>query len=190
MSLKKIEEKIICDAEAQAQKIREQSDKKISEIKEKTKQEMNRITKEYEVEIERTQTEIKRKSLSGAHNEVKLKKEKAKENILKDVLKSAQENLESIDDASYKEILTKYLAEISQDSEGVFVVPANRAKETKEIISDYGFKKNPTKESDKLAGGLIFEGKDIYFDFSFKTLLENKYEENLIELGNILFRDL
>lgn len=179
MALEDIKKKIISDAEAEAQEIKSQTKKQISDLNKSAELEIKQI-KTKSLDLAKIKVQEKAKSAlidQKIKNSNKLLE--AKRQIIDTILEKTLSDLEKISDTDYKILLNRQINKIQSirlDSIKVLC-----AKNKSEIIKAMFEEKKLSsqaifEENDKVQGGFKIKTTDSIIDLSFANMItENKH---------------
>ena len=193
MALKDIEEKIISDAEAEADTI-------ISEAKVKAKEILKKADEEGRSFLEKLLSDAKVSASKEIERGVSLARLSARDKLLSlktrlisEVFEDSIKALRNLSKSDYEAAVLKILALIGPLPAKVNVICAKgREKETEEVIkktkpkTEFAF----SKKTFDGAGGFILSTDEIQINGSFEKLVEELKKENEPEIIRILFASL
>lgn len=175
MGIKEIIARIKEEGAQEIEKINDQYEKRILEIKKNQERESKLF---FDAELENIQKEaedVKRGLILSAKLEKRKKVLQAKRDLMKQVLKEAQKNLKTLLGAEkYSGFLKKGLS-LAQEGDTVFLSAAD-LKEFGDELKKSGAKNLNFKEA-AIQGGMIIEKGSFNYNFSVEALAEKKAEE-------------
>lgn len=185
MSIAEVKNKLVTDTEEKVSRINNDSERKILEIKKDLQAEKKKLEETSLTEIARKLEVKKRKHHSSLSRETKLRTEKAKREIIEDILSSSLLELKGIDDEKLKNFVEKILKEIPKNIKGEVLVPNGKINFFKHLLSSHP--SLSIEESKTIEGGFKVSGIDYLYDFTFTNLLQLKKSDLELKLSRILF---
>ena len=186
MPISDITDKIIEDAKKEAGYIIDAAKVKADEIEKRIERKKKDVIKESESNLQKTILENKRRVVSAANQEVKLRVDNTKREKVDEVFDTALKNILSLPDEEYKTLLKGLLKNIPKDVEGEVFAPKEKVAITKEALKAAGLK-NIVTPTDKFKGGIVITGKDFEYNLTFENILADKKNSLEVEVAKILF---
>jgi len=197
MSAEKITAKILADAQAEAQKIREEAQKRAKEIISRAKKEVGQIREEAQKEAQAQTVEEKKRVLSRAEMEVKRSALKEKQVLIGKVFELALQRVEGMKGGEYSKLMEDLLLKAVEDGDEEVII----SEETKGKLGGgflervnqrlrTGGKKGGlslAEERRQIDSGFILRKGKKEVNCSFESLLGSKREELEGEVARILF---
>ncbi len=197
MAIEKVTAKILADAQAEAQKVREGAKERMGAVISRAKKEALRIGKEAKIEAQAMATEEKRRVLSRAEMEVKRGILKEKQTLIGKVFELALHRVEEMDREEYSRLMEEILVKAVEDGDEQVIISG----EVKGRLGE-GFlegvnqrlraegKKGElslAEENRQIGGGFILRKGKKEINCSFRPLLDSKREDLEGEIARILF---
>lgn len=197
MSAEKITAKILADAQAEAQKIGEEAQKRAKEIISRAKREVGQIREEAQKEAQAQAVEEKKRVLSRAEMEVKRGSLKEKQVLIGKVFELALQRVEGMKGGEYSKLMEDLLLKAVEDGDEEVII----SEETKGKLGGgflervnqrlrTGGKKGEislAEERRQIGSGFILRKGKKEVNCSFESLLGSKREELEGEVARILF---
>ena len=197
MTIKDINEKIISDAQIQADKIITQAEDKTKEIIKKGKEEADNIKNIILGKNNQEASLKKNKILTEANLEARKTILLEKQKIMEDAFNKALESILKLDDKDYHNFIKKLILDnIEKGDETIFIASSDKNKISKDFIEDINKtlevkdKKGELKLSTSylpIQGGVIIGSGKVRKNISLELLLKKVREESEIEIGKYLF---
>lgn len=186
MALSDITNKIHADAEKKQGETIQRAKKLIEQRELESRQECERITREFDQETERLLEKNKQKVTIGAQQESKMYIDSVKRSLIDKVFEDALEKMCISSDDTYSSLLKSLLKNIPKDTHGILKTPENRKKVTQVLVSQTH--PHLTLEVDNsIRGGCVIVGDSFEYDLTFTSLVEDKKDELEIEVSQFLF---
>lgn len=188
MSITDIQNKIIADAEREAEHIAERANMEVNTISADTQVQKDALSKEHEIAVERASQHIEHTTLSEARQTAKRTLEKAQQDILDDVFTRALTTLIELPADEYEKLITTYLEAVPTDTEGTVSFPEKREKETKSALKKCKHTKLDPAPSKDIAGGFIIDGTSAHYNYSFAQVVNEIRRTHTIDIAQRLFK--
>jgi V/A-type H+-transporting ATPase subunit E len=195
MEAEKVVEKILADAEQEAQKIKKQAEEK--EAAEQTEQDkkLSDYKKQTKVLADKAAKDKRTHLLASARMEIAKNLLTEKRKILDEVFNKAQQQLQKLPDDQYLKLMTKLMLKAVETGDEEVIVAKNEKRIDHEFIKQInrqlgpGYKGNLKLSDQKqnLAGGFILKRGKIKNNLSLKVLLNQARKEMEIDLAKELF---
>lgn len=197
MTIKDINEKIISDAQIQADKIITQAEDKAKEIIKKGKEEADNIKNIILGKNNQEASLKKSKILTEANLEARKIILSEKQKIVEGAFNKALESILKLDDKDYRNFIKKLILDnIEKGDETIFIASSDKNKISKDFIEDINKtlevkdKKGELKLSTSylpIKGGVIIGSGKVRKNISLELLLKKVREESEIEICKYLF---
>ncbi|MBW8000940.1 MAG: hypothetical protein FVQ80_02840 [Planctomycetes bacterium] len=195
MDAKGVIDKILSDANAQAEDIKKQAKVKTDAEKQKLDAQINKHEKQTTVLVEKAAEEKKSHILAAARMEIAKEYLAEKRKILDDIFEQAQKKLQNLPEDEYKKICTKLMVQAVESGDEEVVVDVNEKCIDHEFIKlinrelGPGFKGNLRlyDQKEDIGAGFILKRGRIKNNVSMNVLLEQLRKQLEIELANELF---
>lgn len=197
MTIKEIKEKIISDAQINADEIIFQAESRASEIISKGKKEAENIKKDILAKNRQEGLLKKNKILTEANLNAKKTILYEKQFVIESIFKKALENILKLDSREYCKFIKKLiLNNIEKGNEIIYIGEADKKRITKEFIDNINSelgrdgKNGELKLNNsyiKIKGGVIIGSGNIRKNISLELLLQKAREEYEMEISKKLF---
>lgn len=195
MNSERVVEKIHNEAKAEAEKIANAAEEKHSDEREKLEKELSEYREQTKVLAAGAAKDRKLRLLAGARMEVGKENLATKRQLLDEVFSAAAQQLKSLDDNQYREMMTKLMLKAVQTGDEEIIVGKNETRIDQGFIKQInrklgaGFKGNLrlSEQREDIDGGFILKRGKIKTNVSFEVLLAQAREELEIELAKELF---
>jgi V/A-type H+-transporting ATPase subunit E len=197
MTIKDINEKIISDAQIQADKIITQAENKAKEIIKKGKEETDNIKNIALGKINQERLLKKSKILTEANLEARKTILLEKQKIMEGAFNKALESILKLDDKDYRNFIKKLILDnIEKGDETIFIASSDKNKISKDFIEDINKTLEVKDKKDELKlstsylpiqGGVIIGSGKVRKNISLELLLKKVREESEIEICKYLF---
>ena len=197
MTIKDINEKIISDAEIQADKIIAQAEDNANDIIKKGRKEAENIKKTILHNINQEASLKKSKILTEANLGVNKTILLEKQRIMEDVFGDALEHILKLNNKEYQNFIKKLVLDnVEKGDETIFIGSSDKNRISEDFIEDINkeLKAKDKKGELKLStsylpikGGIIIGSGAIRKNISLELLLKNVREESETKISKILF---
>ena len=197
MTIKDINNKIISDARIQAEKIIAQAEDNANNIIKKGRKEADDIKKKILYKINQEASLKKSKILTEANLEARKTILLEKQKIMEDVFGNASESILKLDDKKYHNFIKKLILDnIEKGDETIFIGSPDKNRISKDFIQDINKELKAKGKNDELKistsylpikGGVIIGSGKIRKNISLELLLKNVREESEMQMSKILF---
>ena len=187
MSAEAIIQQIEKDAEQEIKKINKETEKTIKDIETRYQQE----TKEQQTLIlekgKQDAQNIQKIELSKANQEAKRQQMQKKEQLIETCFTQAFQQLASIDDTQYEQIINRYIDKGREQINDPFYIQSSK-KQDNTIAKKHNI---TVKGTVKATGGIkmISEKGTITIDSTFEGILKKRKQDIRIQVGTILFQE-
>ena len=197
MEAKQVVEKILADANAEAQKIKTQAEEKQAEEQAALNEQLDEHKKQTGILAQKAAQDKKLHLLAAARMDIAKKYLAEKVKILDEVSTKAREQLQNLPDEQYCEFITKLMLDAVETGDEEVIVDNNETRIDHEFIKQInrrlgpGYKGNLrlSDEKQNLGGGFILRRGRIKNNLSLDVLLAGVRRELEIELAKDLFED-
>ncbi len=197
MGAEEVIEKILADAKAEAQKIKQQADDKEAAEQTKLDEQLDEYNKQTQALAEKRASDEKLHILATARMDTAKQLLAEKRKILDEVFKQAQNRLKKLPDTESHKLMTKLMLEAVETGDEEVIVDKNETRIDNEFISQInkqlgsdskGRLKLSTERQDLGVGFILKRGK-IKVNVSIEVLLNQARRELETELAKELFGD-
>ncbi len=197
MGAEEVIEKILADAKAEAQKIKQQADDKEAAEQTKLDEQLDEYNKQTQTLAEKRAGDEKLHILATARMDIAKQLLAEKRKILDEVFKQAQNQLKKLPDDESRKLMTKLMLEAVETGDEEVIVDKNETRIDNEFISQInkqlgsdskGRLKLSTERQDLGVGFILKRGK-IKVNVSIEVLLNQARRELETELAKELFGD-
>lgn len=196
MGIENITERIISDAQEKVSEIKSGSDKESAKIRDEAKKKAESIKSQIIAGAESQAEEEKRRILAFARLEARNSVLTEKQKVIGQVFNKASEELQSLPDREYEDLIKKLLIKDAVTGEEEIIFSSGDKKRiTDKLIADVNaaLKANGRKgnlkiaqETRKIEGGFILKAEGVEINNSFSSLLSLLREELEYKLLEIL----
>jgi len=194
-SAQQVTEKILADAGAEADSIKEQADRKQSDQKAQLNQELARYRRQTKSLTQKAADDKIQHLLASARMDIAKQNLAEKRKILDEIFQHAEQQLRKLPDDQYGELVTKLLLQAVQSGDEQVIVDKNEKRINHDFIKKInrklgpGYKGNLTLSDQKqdLGGGFILKRDRIKTNASFAVLIAQSRKDLEIELAKDLF---
>lgn len=198
MSVDKIVEKIIGDAEAEARRIEAEASRKVEEIEERAAGEIRRVEEEAEKRAEVEAREQCRRLVSAAQLELRKGVLTEKQNLISQAFERALKRLVELKKDGYQKVVRVLLLKaVEGGDEEIIVCSKDRDRVSPEFLAEVNAefsargKKGDLKLSEEnrdLAGGFVLRKGRRETNCSFESILASVREELEPKVAEMLFK--
>ena len=195
MGAEEVIEKILADAKAEAQKIKQQADDKEAAEQTKLDEQLDEYNKQTQALAEKRASDEKLHILATARMDIAKQLLAEKRKILDEVFEQTQNRLKKLPDDESRKLMTKLMLEAVETGDEEVIVDKNETRINDEFISQINKQLGPdSKSSLKLSAerqdlgvGFILKRGKIKVNVSIEVLLNEARRELEIELAKELF---
>jgi len=195
MDAEQVVEKILADAKAEADKLKQQTDKKEAAEQEQFARQLKEYNAKTEILAREAAEEEKAHILATARMEIAKEYLAGKRSILDEVLAQAEKQLQNLPEKDYRDIIARLMLGIIETGDEEVIVGRQDKRIDHDFIKDINrqlgpdFKGNLRLSEDKqdISGGFILKRGKIKNNASFEVLLDRASKELEIELAQELF---
>lgn len=196
MEAQQVIDKILAEAQAEAEKIKQEADEKVKAEQEKLGEELAEYKKESEALAEKAGKDKKEHILSGARMQIAKELLAEKRAIIDEVFAEAQAKVQSLPDEDYRKMMSKLMLEAVETGEEEVVVDINEKRinqilieqVNKELGSSGKGNLKLADEKQNIGVGFILRRGKINNNVSLPVLLAQGRKELEIELAKMLFK--
>jgi V/A-type H+-transporting ATPase subunit E len=199
MEAKKVVDKILADAKAEAEKIKKQTDANEAAERAKLTEQLNEYKKQTEILAKKAGEDEQSHILAAARMDIAKQLLAEKRKILDDVFEQARRQLQNLPENEYRSLCTKLMLEAVETGDEEVVIDKNEQRINQNLIyqvnqqlSSKGKGKSELKLSDQkqdIGAGFILKRGQIKTNVSLDVLLEQAHKELEIDLVKELFED-
>jgi len=195
MDAKGVTDKILSDANAQAEEIKKQSQVKADAEKQKLDGQIDKYEKQTKVLVEKAAQEKKSHILAAARMEIAKEYLAEKRKILDEIFEQAGKQLQNLPEDEYKKICTKLMTQAVESGDEEVIVDVNETCIDHEFIKQINCELGPgyngnlrlSDQKQDIGAGFILKRGRIKNNVSMNVLLEQLRKQLEIELANELF---
>ncbi len=195
MSANEVTEKILTEAQAQADKIKKQADEKAAGERQKLQSELDSFDEQTAQLAAKAAEEVKAQVLAQARMEIAKKSLQARNDILEQTFAAAAEKIKNMDAKNYQQLMEKLLIASVNTGDEEIVIDKNEKRIDAAFVERLNAKlaqssKGNLKLSDSRAdigAGFILQKGRTRVNGSLKVLLEAARENLQTELASELF---
>jgi V/A-type H+-transporting ATPase subunit E len=197
MEAGQVVEKILADANAEADKIRKEAEEKEAAEKAKLTEQLDEYQKQTEILAKKAGEDEKSHILAAARMDIAKEFLAEKRKILDEVFEQAHQQLQNLPDEEYRALIKKLVLDAVETGDEEVVIDTNEKRIDREFIkkinSELGSsKKGDLKLSDQkqdIGAGFILKRGKIKTNVSIDVLLDQARKELEIELAKELFSE-
>jgi V/A-type H+-transporting ATPase subunit E len=195
MEAEQVTEKILAEAKAEAQKIKQQADDKEAAEQTKLRQQLDEYNKQTQALAEKRASDEKLHIMAAARLDIAKQLLAEKRKILDEVFEQAQNRLKKLPDDEFRKLMTKLMLEAVETGDEEVIVDKNKTRIDNGFIRQINQQLGPDKkgklklssESQNLGAGFILKRGKIKVNVSIEVLLNQARRELEIELAKELF---
>ena len=195
MEAEKVTEKILTEANAEAEKIKSEAEQKQAEEKAKLDQQLQQFKEQTNTLAEKAFEDEKAHILAATRMVLAKQLLAEKRKTLDEVFKKANKQLQELPDDQYQKLITKLMLEAAETGEEEVVIDKNEKRIDQQLIGKVNEMLRPDKkgslkiseEKQEIGGGFILRRDKIKTDVTFDVLLGNVRKELEIDLAKELF---
>jgi V/A-type H+-transporting ATPase subunit E len=197
MEAQQVIEKILADAKAEAEKIKQQVQEKLNAEQAKLDEQLDEYNKQTQTLAKKSAGDEKLHILAAARMDIAKQLLAEKRKILDEVFEQAQNRLKKLPDAEFRKLMTKLMLDAVEAGDEEVIVDKNEARIDDKFISQINQQLGPEKkgklklssERENLGAGFILKRGKIKVNASIEVLLNQARKELEIELAKELFGD-
>ena len=193
MNASKVTEKILSDAQADAEKIKKEADEKETSEQAELAEQLDEYEKQTEVLAQKSGEERKMRLLAAARMEIAKDFLGEKRKILDEVFEQAKIQFTNLPDEEYRNVMAQLMKKATESGDEEVIIDKKEKRINDELINQVnqqlGNKGNLklSEEKGNLVAGFILKRGKIKNNVSLQVLLEQARKELEIELAKELF---
>lgn len=193
MNASKVTEKILSDAQADAEKIKKEADEKETSEQAELAEQLDEYEKQTEVLAQKSGEERKMRLLAAARMEIAKDFLGEKRKILDEVFEQAKIQFTNLPDEEYRNVMAQLMKKATESGDEEVIIDKKEKRINDKLINQVnqqlGNKGNLklSKEKGNLGAGFILKRGKIKNNVSLQVLLEQARKELEIELAKELF---
>ena len=193
MEAEQVVEKILSDAQAEAEKIKKEADEKEAAEQAKLTEQLEEYKKQTEVLAQKSGEERKMRLLAAARMEIAKDFLGEKRKILDEVFEQARIQFTNLPNEEYRKVMTELMVKAAETGDEEVIIDKKEKRINDELINQVnqqlGNKGNLklSEEKGNLGAGFILKRGKIKNNVSLQVLLEQARKELEIELAKELF---
>jgi len=195
MGAEEVVEKILADAKAEGEKIKQQAEEKEAAEQAQLTEQLDEYRKQTEALDQKAADDKKTHLLAAARMQIAKELLAEKRKILDEVFVQAHQRLGDLPDDQYRELVTKLMLEAVETGDEEVIIDEEEKRIDHEFIKQVnrqlgcGYKGNLrlADERGNIGGGFVLRRGRIKNNFTFKVLLARARKELEIELAKELF---
>lgn len=171
-NLDNIVNRILADANQEAQKLLDEANKKAEEIKSNSYKDIELIRANAERITRHKANDERMRIVANADLRSRNEENLGMQNLIDQVIAKANERLDEIPEKEFDELILKNKAFLK---EGVkLLIPKNRKIENKELLKIIKDKSIEVIEDEEVRNGYVIDGKKLRYNNDFKSLIDFK----------------
>ena len=193
MNASKVTEKILSDAQADAEKIKKEADEKETSEQAELAEQLDEYEKQTEVLAQKSGEERKMRLLAAARMEIAKDFLGEKRKILDEVFEQAKIQFTNLPDEEYRNVMAQLMKKATESGDEEVIIDKKEKRINDKLINQVnqqlGNKGNLklSEEKGNLVAGFILKRGKIKNNVSLQVLLEQARKELEIELAKELF---
>jgi vacuolar-type H+-ATPase subunit E/Vma4 len=193
MNASKVIEKILSDAQAEAEKIKKEADEKETSEQAELAEQLDEYEKQTEVLAQKSGEERKMRLLAAARMEIAKDFLGEKRKILDEVFEQAKIQFTNLPDEEYRNVMAQLMKKAAESGDEEVIIDKKEKRINDKLINQVnqqlGNKGNLklSKEKGNLGAGFILKRGKIKNNVSLQVLLDEARKELEIELAKELF---
>lgn len=193
MNASKVTEKILSDAQADAEKIKKEADEKETSEQAELAEQLDEYEKQTEVLAQKSGEERKMRLLAAARMEIAKDFLGEKRKILDEVFEQAKIQFTNLPDEEYRNVMAQLMKKATESGDEEVIIDKKEKRINDKLINQVnqqlGNKGNLklSEEKGNLGAGFILKRGKIKNNVSLQVLLEQARKELEIELAKELF---
>ena len=196
MEAKQVVDKILADAKAEAQKVKQQADDKEAAEQAKLNEQSDEYARQTEILAKKAGEDEKSHILAAARMDIAKEYLAEKRKILDEVFEQASQQLQNMPDEEYKALCKKLILDAVETGDEEVIIDTNEKRIDHELIKQInrelgpGYKGNLrlSDEKQNLGAGFILKRGKIKTNVSVSVLLDLARKDLEIDLAKILFK--
>jgi len=195
MEAQQVIEKILAEANAEAEKIKEQAQEKEAVEQAKLDEQLSQFNEQTETLAKKAAADEKSHVLAAARMDIAKQLLAEKGKILDDVFKQSRRQLQQLPDDQYHQLITKLMLQAVETGQEQVILDINEARIDQQLIDQVNQElsangKGDLKLSDQrrdLGGGFILSRGKIKTNVSFEVILDQARKDLEIGLAKEVF---
>lgn len=188
MSVKNIVEKILDDARVQESTILEKANKEAEKIVEVKEAEIASMLQDNKTKATAEGNNKKERLIQNAYLQVRNNKLKAKQEIISKVFEKALESLNNMSEADFVEFFKNTVSNANLKSNGCVLLNNDMYKHIESInVKDFNSNVVDCQIDDSIGNGFVIKVDNVYYNYTFKAILESLKLELTSEVNRELF---
>jgi len=197
MEAQQVIEKILAEANAEAEKIKEQAQEKEAVEQAKLDEQLSQFNEQTETLAKKAAADEKSHVLAAARMDIAKQLLAEKGKILDDVFKQSRQQLQQLPDDQYQQLITKLMLQAVETGDEQVILDKNEARIDQQLIDQVNQElsangKGDLKLSDQrrnLGGGFILSRGKIKTNVSFEVILDQARKDLEIGLAKEVFEN-
>jgi V/A-type H+-transporting ATPase subunit E len=197
MEAQQVIEKILAEANAEAQKIKEQAKQKEATEQAKLDEQLSQFNEQTETLAKKAAEDEKSHVLAAARMDIAKQLLAEKGKILDEVFTQSSQQLQQLPDDQYRQLITKLMLQAVETGEEQVILDKDEARIDQQLIVQVNQQlsangKGDLKLSDQrrdLGGGFILTRGKIKTNVSFKVILNQARKDLEIDLAKEVFKN-
>jgi len=197
MEAQQVIEKILAEANAEAEKIKEQAQEKEAVEQAKLDEQLSQFNEQTETLAQKAAADEKSHVLAAARMDIAKQLLAEKGKILDDVFKQSRRQLQQLPDDQYHQLITKLMLQAVETGQEQVILDINEARIDQQLIDQVNQElsangKGDLKLSDQrrdLGGGFILSRGKIKTNVSFEVILDQARKDLEIGLAKEVFEN-
>jgi V/A-type H+-transporting ATPase subunit E len=195
MEAEQVIEKILADAKAEADKIKNQADENEAAEKAKLEEQLDEYRKQTDTLAQKAAEDEKSHILAAARMHIAKEHLAEKRKILDEVFEKARQQLQNLPDNKYRELITKLMLDTVETGNEEVIIDNEEKRIDEKLIKQINQKLGPERkanlkvsdEKQNIEAGFILRCDKINTNVSINVLLAQARKELEIELAKELF---
>jgi len=197
MEAQQVIEKILAEANAEAQKIKEQAKEKEAAEQAKLDEQLSQFNEQTETLAQKAAEDEKSHVLAAARMDIAKQLLAEKGKILEEVFRESRRQLQQLPDDQYRQLIAKLMLQAVETSQEQVILDKSEARIDQQLIDQVNQQlsangKGDLKLSDQrrdLGGGFILSRGKIKTNVSFKVILDQARKDLEIGLAKEVFEN-
>jgi V/A-type H+-transporting ATPase subunit E len=197
MKAEQVTQKILAEANAEAEKIKSEAKQKQNEEQAKLDEQLTEYKKRTKDLVEKAAKDEKSHILAATKMALAKQLLAEKRKILDEVFTAALKQLQNLPDDQYRNLITKLMLESTETGEEQVIIDKNERRIDQQLIDKVNEQLSPDKkdilklsqETEEIGGGFILRRDKIKTNVTFDVLLSKARNELEIEMAKQLFEN-
>jgi V/A-type H+-transporting ATPase subunit E len=198
MDAQQVIEKILADANAEAEKIKKEADEKQAVEQKQFDEQLNKYKEETQVLAKKAAEDKKAHLLAAGRMDVAKEYLAEKRKIMDQIFQQAQKQLLNLPDEEYRALMTKLILDAVETGDEEVIIDSQETRIDQNFIKEINRKLGPgyhgslrlAGEKQNIGGGFILKRGKIKNNTSLSVLLNQAQNELEIELAKKLFEEI